>query len=349
MRGDRFHVLPVPTEADVLGSAATEYAESQGWGDGLPVVAPTPERVELMIASVSMQPDEIVAVLPPSEGAATVELIAANAVLAGCMPEHFPLVLKAIEALANPRFSLLGVNTTTNPVVPLLIVNGPIREQLGLNMSWGVLGSGGANAVISRAVDLCMRNIAGRIPGGACRATYKIPAGVMCAAEFEERSPWPPLHVDLGLQESESAVTVMAVAGLSDLVDVWADDGEELAQCLAHMMAAQVGTNWIRPGLGEIGVMLCPPHAELLAATFPDRRQLQEYLHAHCRTPVSAITPMRASLMKQRGVYETDKAGILVSHRPEQWLIFVAGGLGGYHSCHLHPFSASYAVTLPIQ
>jgi hypothetical protein len=170
----------------------------------------------------------------------------------------------------------------------------------------------------------------------------------MCAAEYEELSPWSPLHVERGLASEQSAVTVVAVAGLSDLCDIWAKDGEELADCLSKMMAAQVGTNWLHPNLGESALMICPTHAQLLAEAFPDKRDFQAYLNENCRIPEGMITAQRAAIMKERGVWLADERGTIVTERPEQWFIFVAGGLGGYHACYLHTFSVSYAVTLPI-
>ncbi len=341
--------LSTQDDAGIGDVAVLSYMNAHGWGDGLPVIAPTLPRVEQLLNYAGLSEDDVLGELPPSHGQATGLLVAANAVMAGCSPEHFPVVVAAIEAVADPHFSLLGVNTTTNPVVPLVIVNGPIRTELGLNMSYGVLGPGGPTNAIARAVSLCMINIAGRIPGAGSRATYRVPAGAMCAAEYEEASPWEPLHVERGYLPEQSTVTLMGIAGLSDLCDVWASDGEELATCLGNMMAAQVGTNWIRPNLGEIGLMLCPPHARVLADHFPTKRDLQEYLNEHCRLPESLITQKRGRQMTERDVYFADDKGTLVTHRPEQWLIFVAGGLGGYHSCHLHPFSATYAVTKAVR
>src|SRR5437899_2389626 len=148
----------------------------QGWGDGLPAIPPTAERVKRMLAGTRREPEEIVAVLVPRLGRATIETVAANAVMAGALPEHMPVILAAVEALANPSFNLQAVQTTTHPCSPLLIVNGPIARRLGINAAGNALGQGArANAVIGRAVRLTLQNIGGARPGKEDRATHGHP------------------------------------------------------------------------------------------------------------------------------------------------------------------------------
>jgi len=323
--------------------ALFDYFREQQWGDGLPIIAPTPERVDAMIAGIRA-PDEVVATLAPTESEATVEMVAANAVMAGCRPSHFPLVLAAVEAVADPRYNLRALNTTTNPVAPMVLVNGPMRRDLDLNGSWSVLGpSYHGNAAIGRALSLCMMNIAGRTPGTICKGTYKTPgAFTMCAAEYEEESPWEPLHVERGFGPDESTVTVIAVCGVSNLIDVWSLDGEDLAKSLAYMMSVQQGENYIAMGRGEIGLMVSPGHAKVLAQAFKTKAELQRFVHDHARIPHGWVTSHRAKTLKARGEWQEDERGVFVSGRPEQWLVFVAGGLGGYHSAYIHTFGDSY-------
>jgi hypothetical protein len=331
--------------------AVYEYFDSMGWGDGLPIVAPTRSRVDKMLEGVDLPRDTVIAQLEPLRGVATVEMIAINAVMAGCLPEHLPVLVRAVESSAKPRFSLLGLNTTTNPGVPMLIINGPIRERLKLNSSWGALGPCfRANAVIGRAMGLCMINIAGRFPGKASRGTYKYPgAFTACAAENEESSPWAPMHVDLGFKAEDDVVTLLAVAGAGDLVDPNSKDPEELAVCLANMMSVQLGSNWLRPELGEMGLMLCPPHAQNLSRAFPKRSDFQEFLNDYVRVPHQLISKLRAENMEVRSVYDSsDKRGVRLTVRPDQWMIFVGGGEGGLHSCHFHTFGAAFAIPAKI-
>ena len=145
--------------------AVFDYTYQKGWTDGLPVVPATPARVERMLATVDRKPEEIIAHLAPARLDATVEKVAVCAVMAGCRPEYFPAVLASVEAAGDPAYELYGVNTTTNPTVPMIIMNGPARISLDVNCSWGVLGPNKrANATIGRALSLAMINLAGRIP-----------------------------------------------------------------------------------------------------------------------------------------------------------------------------------------
>jgi len=177
-----------------------EFMYEQGFTDGLPVVPPTPERVVRMLSGTRRDPQDLVAVLPPNMGEATVEKVAINAVMAGCKPEYLPVVIAALEAMATDEFNVHGVMATTMGAAPVLVVNGPIRERIGMNMKMGALGQGNrANASIGRAVRLAVRNIGGARPGGTERSTMGNPMKfTMCFAEWEERSDWVPLHVERG-------------------------------------------------------------------------------------------------------------------------------------------------------
>ena len=184
----------------------------RGWSDGLPIVPPTPERVEAMLAAVDLPPGHVIAEIPPNWGAATVERLAINAVMAGCLPEYFPVIVAAADAMGDPAFNLYAIQATTHPCAPLLIVNGPIRETLEMNASSGAFGPGWrANATIGRAVRLILLNVGGGHPGVGDMATHGAPSKFSyCVAENEELNPWQPLHVDRGFDRSQSTVTVIA-------------------------------------------------------------------------------------------------------------------------------------------
>jgi len=340
-------VTLVVDDHDEASVATLRYFKERHWGDGLPVIAPTRDRVDAMMASQSLAPDHVVTILPPTESDATIELIAANAVMAGCEPAHFPVVVAAVEAAGDPKFNLQAINTTTNPVAPMMIVNGPVRIELDLNCSWNVLGpTYQANGVIGRALSLCMMNIAGRTPGVICKGTYKTPgAYTMCAAEYEEESPWEPLHVEHGFRADQSVVTLLGVAGDCNLIDVWSTDAEELATCLANMVSVQQGANLYNLGRGEVGLMLSPGHAKLLAGAFPKKSDLKVFLHDHARVAHGWVTPGMVEKLKHRGEYRDDERGVFVTGHPEQWLIFVAGGGGGYHSAYFHTIGLGFAVS----
>ena len=176
--------------------ALLEYFTAKGWGDGLPLVAPTEERVAAMLRAGAGEaaggPDEVLAVLPPRGGEATRRAIAVNAVLAGCEPGVMPVLTTAIRALARPEVNLRGVNATTHPVAPLLIVHGEVVEQLGFNAGLGTFGPGNrSNATVGRAIRFALLHIAGARPGAGDASTQGQPSKyAYCIAENRAASPW---------------------------------------------------------------------------------------------------------------------------------------------------------------
>ena len=197
------------------GDDVAEFMFDQGFSDGLPLVPPTPERVTRMLAGTHRDPQEVIATVPPNMGEATVEKIAINAVMAGCKPEYLPVVIAAVQAVCTDEFNIHGVTATTMGAATVMIVNGPIRDQIGMNSGLGALGAGNrANATIGRALRLVIRNVGGATTGGVERSTMGNPMKyTMCFAENEERSPWEPLHVERGFDREESVVTVFAMTG----------------------------------------------------------------------------------------------------------------------------------------
>ena len=173
-----------------------QYFINQGWSDGLPMLAPTPAAVSAMVAAGGLETNAVIGVIPPLNGIATVEKIAANAVMAGCLPEYFPLLIAALRGVLRPEFNLDGVQTTTGNVAPLTIVNGPCRNSLQINYGSNALGQGWrANATIGRALRLVLCNIGGAAPGIFDKSTLGQPAKyTFCIAENEEENPWEPLH-----------------------------------------------------------------------------------------------------------------------------------------------------------
>ena len=185
---------------------------ARGWSDGLPLVPPTEERVLRMLDGTARDPQEVVGLIPPALAAATVEKIAINAVMAGCKPEYLPVVLAAVEAVLDESFAMHGVLATTQFVGPVVVVNGPIRRQIGMNAKGNALGQGNrANSSIGRALQLVIRNIGEGRPQEVDRATLGTPGKLgFCFAEDEEASSWEPLAVERGVKPGVSAVTVFA-------------------------------------------------------------------------------------------------------------------------------------------
>jgi len=272
-----------------------EFMFDQGFTDGLPVVPPTPERVIRMLAGTRRDPQSIVAVVPPNMGEATVEKVAINAVMAGCKPEYLPVVIAALEAVCTDEFNVHGVMATTMGASPVVVVNGPIRQRIGLNMKIGALGQGTrANASIGRALRLAIRNIGGARPGGTERSTLGNPMKfTMCFAEWEERSHWPPLHVERGFAPTDSVVTIYGMTGGPSLiVDQTSRTAAQLAgsiaQCMesihhpkAHMMSDAL-------------LVVCPEHVDTLAT--------EGYTKADLRRRIQDVTsrPLRELVSDER-------------------------------------------------
>ncbi|MBX3706410.1 MAG: TlpA family protein disulfide reductase [Pseudomonadales bacterium] len=242
-----------------------EFMFDQGFSDGLPLVPPTPERVLRMLAGTRRDPQEVVAVMPPNMGEATVEKIAINAVMAGCRPEYLPVVLTAIEAICTDAFNIHGVMATTMGASPVIVVNGPIRHRLGMNMKLGALGQGNrANATIGRAVRLAVRNIGGAVPGGTERSTLGNPMKfTMSFAEWEERNPWEPLHVERGFAPDDSVVTVFAMtSGPVQMVDQESRTAAQLAGSLG--MCLEAAFNPKMHYSTDVLMVVCPEHVDTL-------------------------------------------------------------------------------------
>ena len=209
-----------------------EFMFDQGFSDGLPLVPPTPERVIRMLSGTQRDPQEVIAIMPPNMGEVTVEKVAINAVMAGCKSEYMPVIMTVVEAICTNEYNIHGVMATTMGASPVIVVNGPVREKIGMNMKLGALGQGNrANATIGRAVRLLVRNMGGAKPGGTERSTLGNPMKfTMCFAEWEERSPWAPLHVERGFNADDSVVTIFTMtSGPSLIVDQDSRSASELA------------------------------------------------------------------------------------------------------------------------
>ena len=318
----------------------------RGWTDGLPIVAPTPERVAAMCEYVRLRPDHEIAELPPRRAIVTVEKVAINAVMAGCLREYFPVVLAAIEAIADPTFNLFGVDTTTSGVCVLTVVNGPIRQALEINCSYGCLGPGWrANATIGRAIALTQQNVGGRVPGPVSKTTHGQPGRyTMCMGEFEEKSPWPPLHVERGFKAEESTVTVFSPTCATSIMDVWSRSAESLLTSCAHSMDWIGSNNMVVPRAGESLLILSPDHAELVARDGWTKDDIRSFLMKTAnQTPLARFPKERQAALI--GEERVENGVVPIHYRAEQFMVAVAGGLGGYHALWIPTWGDSFAVT----
>ena len=251
-----------------------ETCYENGWTDGLPVVPPTPERVERMLSGTDRNPDALIAAVPPKWGRATVEKVAINAVMAGCKPAYLPLILTAVEAMTSEQFNLHGVQVTTSHVGPMLIVNGPIRKQLEINDGFNLFGQGWrANATIGRALRLICTNIGGALPGELDRAAFGH-AGkyTCCIAEKEEASPWKAMHVDRGFQADDSTVTVFAAAGPQTVNDHGSNTAAGILNTIAQNIAAPGNSS------GETLLVIGVEHAKTISEDGFRKTDIRRYI-----------------------------------------------------------------------
>lgn len=324
--------------------AQIDLLHAQGWTDGLPVLPPTTERVAAMLAGTPLAPQALIGLVPPRWGAATVEVIAANAVMAGCLPAHMPVILSALDALLDKRFNLYGTQATTHAVAPLLILNGPIVETLNFNSGYNLLGPGWrANATVGRAVNLILRNVGGALPGALDRSTAGQPGKyTFCMAENELENPWPSLHVERGFQVEHSTVTVHAAGGIVDLNDRSSTTASDLMQLLARSLKIHAGNGHLIGG--EPLLVICPEHAFIIQRDGIDKAQLKQYLWQHSRI---ARAEFPASYFRDQVEPLDDPDWIPLCRTPEQFIIVVGGG-AGRHSMYIPTFGASYSVTRAI-
>jgi len=335
-------------EVDDDPVAFTKLATDAGWGDGLPLIPPTEERVRAWVAASGRFPEEVIAELPPRNGRATVEKIATNAVMAGAPAGAMPLLVAAVDAMSDPQFNLFALNTTTSCVVPGLFVNGPARHALEIPMGPGCYGGdAGAGASIGRATRLIMRNVGGQRVGLNSKSVFGQPGRItgICVAEWEEQSPWPSLAQRRGVDPAMNAVTVHGCTGTFDVADIVADNGRDLLEVIGKSLAV-MGTNaFIGSHHGaEIMVAIAPPWAELIARTYPSIDDVQARLHEHAKLPIAWWPQAHRRRAEDNG--RVDDAGYVhLVESPEHMLVIVNGGLGNLHALALHSFGPTRAVT----
>jgi hypothetical protein len=326
--------------------AVLAFVEAEGWGDGLPVIPPTHDRVQAMLDATPLPPTHVVAVLEPRRGEATVEKIAVNAVLAGCRPPYLPALIAAVEAVGAPEFNLYALNTTTCCATPALMVNGPARAALGVECGYSCLGQNGrANATIGRALRLVLRNVAGAVPGAVSKSVFGQPGRIsLCFGEWEERSPWPPFHVRRGFEAADSVVTAVCATGTQDVADVFAETGEELVWVLAHSID-WIGNNkvLVPQDKGDVLLLLCPDFAHKIARDGIDVPTLQRMLLEWTRTPIERWHRAHWPKLERLGYVEDGR--VPLAARPEQFLVAVAGGESGHHALYFCTFGLTWSVS----
>ena len=340
-------LIQLPDDFDAIDA----WFEQHQWTDGLPIVPPTPARVDAMLAHADRGRDAVIARLAPAFGVATMELVAINAVMAGLPPAVLPVLVAAIEAIVDPAFNLQGIQTTTNPVAVWLIVNGPMAQELGFNDSFNCLGEGNrANAALGRALRLVLRNIGGALPGAMDRATQGQPARyTLCCAENEAQSPWTSLRTERGFDPTWSTVTAVPMEGTLNM-NTHSKDGHEIVRVFAATMMHPPSNEYVHGS--EPWLLIGPEHAEILARAGYDKPALRQALWEQSKMPAGAMAQRdfertRTSRAQELGSIGPDTL-LPIARAPDDIRIVVAGG-PGTHSVYVPNFGNARSVSVAIR
>jgi len=338
---DSYRLVSKTTRIENSEEATNSLFIERGWSDGLPIIPPTEQRVLGMLSSLGQRdPQEVVAILPPRLGAATLEKIAINAVMAGCLPEYLPVIISVLTAMSEETFGLRGVQSTTHPCSPLIVVNGPIAKKIGLNCKGNAFGPGvRANATIGRALRLIQINVGGAIPGQIDRSTQGQPGKYSyCVAENEEENPWQPLHVERGFRTKDSTVTVFAAEAPHNINEHNSITGKGLLMSIAATMATP-GNNNALFFTGEPVLMLCPEHAATIAKDGFSKEEVKEFLFRNARFSLKSLSEENLQYRKK----SPEKYGEFVDCEfvpiacKDDFVVIVLGG-PGKHSCFIPTF-----------
>lgn len=317
--------------------AIQDYCWEQGWTDGLPVVPPTEPLVREMLSGYGGEPSDSLGRIQPGNSNVTLEKLAVNAVMAGCLPEHFPVVVAALKAALRDEFNLAGNAVTTGGAGQVLIVNGPIAKELGINGDAACFGPGfRANAAIGRALRLAVRNLGGLIPGDMDKATLSSPFRYsFCFSENEELSPWEPRHVELGYDPSASTVTIAAILGVYNVMESTVGTGTAVLRTLAANMRGVGIPGYYHLGTrSQILLVLCPEHADEIAKSGFSKADVREYIFANARMPIHQLKDLAhyGNRVWPNWIDQTNPDTLVpITSAAEDIVVIVAGG-GGRHS-----------------
>ena len=328
---------------DVL--AFSEEALRRGWSDGLPVLHPTPARVQTFIEASGLDADRRLGLLYPSGVECTVSLVAVNAVMAGAQAAAMPLLCAAVAGVADPAFDLAGLNATTASVVPALVVSGPVRDELQIPHRHSALGGVASPAVaIGRALRLVMRNVAGQVAGVTSESVMGQPARVtgIVTAEWVEESPWPSLGERRGT--SGSSVTAFGVLGTANIVDGNGTDGDEILQVIGKSLAF-MGNNNMDKGssFAHQLVALNPVWARIVAASYPRMEDVQERLAGHAKVAIEEFPATMRPILEAKGKVRAGHVHLMDS--PDDVSVIVTGSQGSLHAAMLPGMSHTLPVT----
>jgi len=315
---------------DDVGSAI-ELCYANGWTDGLPVIPPTAERIEAMLAGANLKPEQQLSFIENRQVSVTAEKVAINAVMAGCKPEYMPVIAATIEALADPLYGYHGPATSTGGSGVFMLVNGPIAKKIGLNSGDNLFGPGWrANATIGRAIRLVMRNVIGTLPGELDRSSLGHPGKyTYCIAENEEDSPWPAFHTTRGFKPEQNAVTIFAALGVHQYSNGLSATPDGVLTTAAAQMRISAATHR-QP---QYAMVFAGEHQAIMKKGGWTREQVQRFIFDN--TKISLAELQRINLRQGPATPEAEKTMITLVHEPSDILVIAAGGKAGVQSCYI--------------
>jgi hypothetical protein len=332
-------------KADDIG-AVQELFHSNGWTDGLPIVPPTQPAVEACLEWAMTPPEFLIGIEPVRAQAVTAEKLAINAVMAGCLPMHFPVVLTAFSAMLDEKFLLHGATASTGGCAIFVVLSGPIRREIGASGTFNALGnSDRATAVIGRALRLALINIMQARPGEIDRSTLGHPGKFSyCVAEDEEDTTWVPLAQIRGMPPGASAVTVMAAGAPRQIMNEWTTEPKEILETFAAEMRANLRHYSLHPG--NYSLVIPKQLREHLQAAGWDKTDIAEFIHERARIPRREWADVgKAAVVRDRGdsIYPALES-------PDDLLVVAAGGPAGGFGAVIPPWlgNKSRAVTMAI-
>ena len=300
------------------------YFVEQEWSDGLPVVAPTLDRVERFLRFTDRKRDEEIAILPSANLRATPWNIAVNGVMAGCRPEHMPVLIAAVEALADPECRLASIGSSSG-IFPYVLVNGPLGQALGFEHG-AQLVSRGANPALGRAVGLIVKNIAGFRPGASYMGTFGYALG-FALAESEAQSPWEPFHASRGFTRGQSCVTIGVTNNWGPSPAAYSAEGQSGAQSALELIAKEIKSStrlFNFPARGAdaervmLTILMSPSIAQSLAAAGYSKESIKQHLYENTRMSLrefdwvlkyTTISGQSAKERAEEGVFPPEFAG----------------------------------------
>lgn len=335
--------LPLQSATYDLADAleANEFYQEKGWTDGLPIVPPTEKRVVACLQAAGLGPGDIVGVEKVRQRPITVEKVAVNAVMAGCLPAYMPVVVAILRAMCEESFNLHGSTASTGGSAQFIVVNGPVRTAIGMNATHNVLANGNrANATIGRAVRLVLINVLGCIPGQLDRSTLGHPGKfTFCVAEDEEDSSWTPLAQERGVPAGVSGVTVMACEAPRQAMNEWTHDPEEILETFAAEMRHNMLTYSVWSG--NYALLLPKQLRELLVAAGWQKRDIREYMYRSARVfRREWATVGKANIVNRSGGPDQEFTAL---HSPDDLLVIAAGGPAGGFGAVIPPWLGSKA------